>query len=418
MRMRYKNLAWLAAAVAATLPSIGHSQDYTQPDPQVPIPLWHDRPETGGFYAAFEFLFMRQTNPIKNELITQRGLLDFDGSITADLSGNPIITPLGPIVVSNTNPHPGTFIGTGAPALTTQDIKGPQTWTPGWEAHLGWKFENGIVLDFSWMSLFETRYTAVATLVPPNLQAGEIFENTFLFSPVFNFPSDFAGPANKVGIGNPFAAYGIWNGATVEQISLLQRFDKFDMIGRIPLYETDCSRCYGLIGPSFVWFWERFKWITTAQDLLGQLPDGARDIADYTNIVSNRLYGVKIGGGNEFRLGDSPIGTFSVSLDLAASAYMDFVKERAKYTLGDMSIQNKRSRSEYKFVPEIEGQLNLWWYPIEGVQLRMGYNAMGFFNTVSAPYPVDFNYGRLDGGWVDGTTRWLDGFNFGIGFIF
>jgi hypothetical protein len=418
MRIWYKNLAWLAAAVAAMLPSIGHSQDYTQPDPQVPIPLWHDRPETGGFYAAFEFLFMRQTNPIKNELIARRGLLDFDGSITADLSGNPIITPLGPLVVSTPTPRPGTFIGSGTPALTTQDIKGPQTWEPGWEVHLGWKFENGIAVDFSWMSLLETRYTAVATLVPPNLQAGEILQETFLFSPVFNFNHDFAGPPDKLGIGNPFAAFGIWNGATNEQISLLQRFDKFDIIGRIPLYETDCSRCYGLIGPSFVWFWERFKWITYAFDVNGQLPDGARDIADYTNIVSNRLYGVKIGGGDEFRLGDTPIGTFSVSLDLAASAYMDFIKERAKYTLGDQSIQNKRSRSEYKFVPEIEGQLNVWWYPIEGVQIRLGYDAMGFFNTVSAPYPVDFNYGRLDGGWVDGTSRWLDGFNFGIGFIF
>jgi hypothetical protein len=416
--MRYKNLAWLAAAVAATLPSMGHSQDYTPPDPQMPIPLWHDRPETGGFYTAFEFLFMRQTNPIKNELIARRGLLDFDGSITADLSQNPIITPIGPIQFQQATPHPGTFIGSGTPALTTQDIKGPQTWNPGWEVHLGWKFENGIVLDFSWMSLFETRYTAVATLVPPNLQGGEILQETFLFSPVFNFPSDFAGPPNKLGIGNPFAAFGIWNGATVEQISLLQRFDKMDIIGRVPVYETDCSRCYGLIGPSFVWLWERFKWITTAQDVGGQLPDGSRDIADYTNIVSNRLYGVKIGGGDEFRLGDTPIGTFSVSLDLAASAYMDFVKERAKYTLGDMSIQNKRSRTEYKFVPEVEGQLNVWWYPIEGVQVRIGYNAMGFFNTVSAPYPVDFNYGRLDGGWVDGTTRWLDGFNFGVGVIF
>src|SRR5262249_2821708 len=53
-------------------------------DPTFPLPLYHDRPEKGGFYAAAEFMYFRQTNPLDHQVIAVRGLLDFDGSITAD----------------------------------------------------------------------------------------------------------------------------------------------------------------------------------------------------------------------------------------------------------------------------------------------------------------------------------------------
>ena len=43
---------------------------------------------------------------------------------------------------------------------------------------------------------------------------------------------------------------------------------------------------------------------------------------------------------------------------------------------------------------------------------------MAFFNTVSAPQPVSFNYGALDPPWVNGTTRFVDGWNAGLGIIF
>jgi hypothetical protein len=379
--------------------------------------LYSDRPDLGGFFAAGEFLFWRQTNPLKHETIARRGLLDFDGSITAQLNGTVVVPVAGgtPIIVPGPA-IPGQFIGTGQEALSSQDVSGQQTYTPGFDFTIGWRFRSGVVLDFTWWHLMEAHYGATATLVPPGLQAGPLLENTFLFSPVFNFTTLYAGPAQKIALGNPFAAYGIWNGATEEDLIFRQRFDQADLTLRIPIYETDCTRCYGLIGPRFAWFWEKFKWRTVSQDFTGAA--SPEDAAYYTNIVSNRMYGVDIGGGNEWRLGDTPIGTFSVSLDLRAAMLIDIVKERAQYERADFATAAKRARTEYKPVPELQAGLHFWWYPVEGIQVRIGYDAMGFFNTISSPYPVDFDFRRLNPGWTDGTWRFLDGIDAGIGFIF
>ena len=112
------------------------------------------------------------------------------------------------------------------------------------------------------------------------------------------------------------------------------------------------------------------------------------------------------------------MGTFSVSLDLNAGVFMDFVHEEAKYERADFFTASKISHREVKPAGELEAQLNLWWYPIEGVQVRIGYDAMGFFNTVASPYPVDFNYSLGRNLWRDGEFRFIDGVNLGIGFIF
>src|SRR5438132_8669837 len=48
-------------------PTVVRGQDYSPPDPVFPLPLYHERPETGGFYAAGEFLLMRQTIPLKEQ---------------------------------------------------------------------------------------------------------------------------------------------------------------------------------------------------------------------------------------------------------------------------------------------------------------------------------------------------------------
>jgi hypothetical protein len=52
------------------------------------------------------------------------------------------------------------------------------------------------------------------------------------------------------------------------------------------------------------------------------------------------------------------------------------------------------------------------------MQMRIGYDIMSFFNTVSSPDPVSFNYGTLDPPFRDWTVRVLDGFEAGICFIF
>jgi hypothetical protein len=359
---------------------------------------------------------MRQTNPLKSQTIGVRGLVDFDGSVVADLNGQPFETTTGLTVIFPGMRVPGTFIGSGRPALQTDDVHGPQTYTPGFNVTLGWRFESGVAVEATWWHLFDAKYSAEATLVPPNLQAGQILEETFLFAPVFNFPNQYSGPPFKIAFGDANAVYGIWNGASIMQLFFVQRFDQFDLTGRIPIFQTDCTRCYGLIGPRLDWFWERFTWRTIALDSAGQA--SGQDVANYSNIVSNRLYGVHLGCGYEYRLGDTPIGTFATSLDLQAAPMIDIVKERAKYELGDRSTAAQRARTEYQASGELQGQFNLWWYPVEGIQVRIGYDAMGFFNTVSSPYPVDFNFGRLNPGWRDNTFRFLDGINAGIGIIF
>ena len=69
-------------------------------------------------------------------------------------------------------------------------------------------------------------------------------------------------------------------------------------------------------------------------------------------------------------------------------------------------------------MPEFDGFLNVWWYPVEGVQVKLGYNALTYFNTVGANTPVSFDYGTLDPPWNKNEFRLFDGFNMGIGFIF
>src|SRR5262249_2204320 len=155
-------------------------------------------------------------------------------------------------------------------ALNAGQASGPLSYEPGWRLTAGWRFRDGLAVEFSWLSLVEAKYAAVATLIPPGLQPGPLLLETFLFSPVFNFPNDYAGPANKIALGNPFAAYGIWNGASVETIEFVQRFTQYDLTGRVPIFETDYCRCYGLVGVRHVSLWERFKWRVVAEDFNGQ----------------------------------------------------------------------------------------------------------------------------------------------------
>jgi hypothetical protein len=419
MRTRTSWLALLLSAGVALAPGGARGQDYFPPDPVVPLPLYHDRPETGGLFVAGEFMFFRQTNPLKPQTVAFRGIRDFDGSINADIHGT-TIEPLNggpPFILPNENFRtPGAFIGSAADALNTQQVRGPQTFEPGFKITMGWRFEGGATFEASWFSLLETKYNAVASIAPPSFNPGVNLADSFITSPVFNFPNDFAGPANKIALGNPGAAFGIWDAASVMTEVFVQRFDQFDMTARIPIVESDCNRCYGLIGPRVVWIWENFKWRTVAEDFTGQSEQDWA--ANYSNTTSNALWGAHVGFGDEWRLGDSPMGTFSLSLDLNAAAFMDFVHEEAKYERQDFFTASKISHREVKPAGELEAQLNLWWYPIEGVQIRIGYDAMGFFNTVASPYPVDFNYSLGQNLWRDGEFRFIDGVNLGIGFIF
>jgi hypothetical protein len=348
--------------------------------------------ETGGFFVDMEYVMWRQTNPLKHQPIAVTGFFDADGSITG---------------------HVGRFVGSRTPVLFADDVGGPATYQPGWKIGAGWRFEDGSAVEVSWMNILESNYGAVETLARPNFRGGALLENTFLTAPVFNFPAEFAGPDLKVNRGNAGATFGIWNAASVMSLNFVQRTEEVAVTYRVPIFDTDCWRCYGLVGPRFFWEWERFFWRTVDYDTAGDVPQPSW-VGLYTNIVSNRMYGAFVGCGNEWYMGHG----FAVSLECQASMYLDYVREIAKYETGMRDgIANRRSKIDYNVVPDVRTNLQLWWYPTEGIQVRIGYDLMAFFNTIAAPEPVNFNYGGLDPAWRS-QCRFFDGINAGIAFIF
>jgi hypothetical protein len=393
---------WIVAAALLLAPVRAFAQFYEVPPTIFTGPLSHPRYEDGGFYIGMEALIMHQRRPIGEQVVAVRGFLDSEG-----FTGQP----------------PPTFIGSGETALHTGQLRGPSTYQPGWNFTAGWRFESGVAVQASWVHLNEARYAVSAGPIPPSFDTGPLLENTFLFSPVTNFSPDYSGPRDlpRSIPPDPFndpsdtALYGIWNGAENMSIELLQRYEQVDITVRIPLWQTDCFRSYGLIGPRAIIMWERFKWRTTDLDFQGF--GTANDNAEYSNVVSNRLYGVAMGCGHEWFLGDTPAGAFSVSLDTIGGVYGDWTKMRAKYRREDNVTSASRKRNGFRPTGTAEAKGSLWWYPWEAIQVRIGYNFMAIFNTLASPEPIDFNMGTIAPNYR-GVYRYLHGFDFGIGFVF
>jgi hypothetical protein len=388
---------------------IARGQDSIGPaDPVFPIPTYSPRPEMGGFFVDGEFLYWRQTNPLKGQTIAIRGFVNTDGGSPAGQA-------------------PGTFNGSGVPALDSAQVSSPSTYVPGYRFGLGYRFSDGLVVEGTYAHLFNARYVAAATLLPPtfppNGQLDPALANTFLFSPVFNFTTDWAGPNLPIGPGlNPLGNFGIWNGASEMRLRFDQHLDRYELRFRVPVFETDYDpvenpyklglRCYGLWGLRHTWLWERFQWATVKRDAQGNA--GPTDQATYSNILSQPLYGPFVGWGGEIYYGH---GT-ALSLDVTATAYLDFVRELVRWERADRATEAKRSRRVYTIAPEAEAHLNFWWYPIEGIEIRVGYDVIGIFNTIASPHPVDFNFNSLTPDYTHQALRLIDGWNVGIGFIF
>lgn len=406
-------------------------------EPTIPLPVYSSRPEAGGFYAAVGFVMMRQTRELGNQIIARRGLVDMDGSIQQDLGGTWIIPAPGatPVFIPGPPGAPGTFLGTGTPALSTSDLNGSRTYQPGWDQTIGWRFSDGSALESRWRHVHGANYQAGADIIGPGFAVGPALADTFLFAPVYNFPNNYAGPAQETALGNPGAAYGIWNGASGMTIEFTQRYDQIDTTYRVPVREDPISRTYIQVGARFAWIWERFKWRTVAADLTGATTP--QDVAIYTNIVSNRMYGPTIGVQHDFYLGSAGrVGGFSIGFVGDFSPLLNVVKERARYELSDESTSTKLSRTEYTFVPMVSGELNLTWYPAAGVQIRLGWSSLAFMNTVYASRPVAFNYGNLNNNndfgvppnvpaaavnepiWQRKALRYFDGISFGAALSF
>jgi hypothetical protein len=397
MRHRYIGGAVLAAVVALGWPTPAPAQEggFQPPlntEPVIPIPT--GSAGQPGFYFSAEYVMLTQTRALGRQTIAYRGLIDASGAITG---------------------LPGTFIGTGVQALVTDKI-GTRTFQPGHQTEIGYRFDTGVRIYANYLQLYDAHYHAGATLVPPLFRTRQDLSDTFLVSPVFNFHPQFAGPQLDTSFDTPanggFHTYGVWNGAETMDIKFTQRYQQAELGARIPMFATDYSRVYALTGGRFAWFFERFNWKTT--DLAADGTSRPQFAADYSNTLSQRMYGGFVGCGHEAYLGNM----FSLSLDLTAAAYMSVAKERAKYKLRDQTIQSKWGREYFDVVPSLTAQVNLWWYPIEGVQMRIGYSGLTFFNTRYMEEPVGFNYGNIDPSYGTKWFRLLHGFNVGFGLFF
>jgi hypothetical protein len=365
-------------------------------DPVIPIPTGHAG--DAGFYTSAEFVFLTQTRAMGNQVIAYRGIVDSTGKITG---------------------LPGTYVGSGQTALTTDEL-GRSTYQPGFRVELGYKFDNGFQLYGNYMQLFDAHYSAGATLATPYARSRIDLTDTFLTAGVYNFSPKFAGPGTKTAYdpltGNANAGasntYGIWDAASTMDIKFTQRYQQADIGGRMPIFQTDYSRVYGMAGGRFAWFFERFQWITRSYSTDGT--SNPQDAAQYTNTLSQRLYGPFAGVGNEIFIADQ----FSLSVDLTGAMLLGIVKERTKYELLDRSTEAKRGVNEWTLVPNANAAVNLWWYPIEGVQVRVGYQAMTFFNTRNMEEPVGFNMGAIDPRYDTQYFRIIHGLNFGVGLFF
>lgn len=414
MRYRFIGGAVLAAVVAVAGPGAAVAQEggfQTPINNGDVITLPTGRAGDAGFYTSAEFVMLRMTKAIGSQDIAFRGFYDTQGLISG---------------------VPGTFIGSGVPALNTKS-GGAGTYQPGFRVELGYKFDTGVRIYANYMQLYDAHYSSGVTQNTLGAKARPDLSDTFLSSPVYNFTNFFNGPSldtqfdgtitSRIVLdrnGQPTTVFetngnntaGIWNAADVMDTKFTQRYQQAELGMRTPLFATEHSSVYGLGGARFAWFFERFSWRTVDLDQEGNsIPQSA---ANYTNTLSQRMYGLFVGCGHEVYLGNM----FSASLDLTGAAYLDVVKGRAKYKLGDESTQSKYGRNTYSLVPSATADFNLWMYPVEGVQLRVGYSAMTFFNTRYMKDPVGFNFGDINPNYDTKYFRLLHGFNLGIGFFF
>lgn len=363
------------------------STGYAPGDPEIPLPIgaYGGHPEAGGLFLYYDFVMYRQTNPLRNQSIAVRGFVDTDGSVTG---------------------RPGTFVGSGTQALNARNASGPDTYQPGFKTGIGYRFdgESAPSISLDWMWLAEAKYNANATAAPKFFEVGPQLADSFLYSPVYNFPNEYAGPPNKINNAGQYSAYGIWNGASMMAIEFVQRVESLDFTYRQPFFETECYRISGLTGGRFFWIWERFKWTTQSLDDSGTA--GPLDTAVYTNIVSNRMYGPKIGLNQEWYLGHG----FALNFDFDTALLLDVVREKIQYELAFPKTPpiSKLGRIDYAIVPQFDANVSMMWYITEAIQLRAGFDGMLFMNTLAAQQPINFNWGA-PAYQYNHVMRWFDG---------
>src|SRR6185312_9648683 len=166
-------------------PQGGFATGYAPPAVQLPYPLGSTHPEMGGLFLAGSYIMYNQTNTLQSQPVAYRGFVATDDSVLGAAGSA------------------GTFVGSRNVALDVNQVTGPYTFVPGFQLEAGWKFGDGSALTATFWWITSAQYRADATLAQPigNGLIRSDQADTFLFSPVFNFPSDFAGAPNKVSTG-------------------------------------------------------------------------------------------------------------------------------------------------------------------------------------------------------------------------
>jgi hypothetical protein len=444
MMTRTRWLAGLLLGAFFLAPAAAPAQDMNVGEPswQFPIPtMWGQKDE--GWYFAAEGLFFRLNNPIRSQVIATRGIFDVDGSI--DGRGDLIDALDGTEVIQQLYSQigqPGHFVGPKIPALSANEV-GRDSFEPGWRITGGYRLRNGIVIEASFWRLAEFSNTAAAGIIPgggvgfggPGV--GLSNAGSFLTAPFFNFTPDFAGPLrdvvsnvypnpviNGVGVtlspaqiteirqlgGIAVPAFGIWNGAENMTLEFVQRAMNAEINCRMPVNQTECERTYMMAGARYMNVFERFRFRTVDLDI-----DSISDplnAATYENQWTNFLYGAQIGYGYENYIGQG----FSWSVEGRIGLFVDVRETAVKVERGDADGP-AQYRDDTSLSPFFQAGIFAWWYPLEGVQLRCGYEFLGIFNVRRSEQPVTFDLGKLMPTYEDMFMR-FDGLSGGIAFIF
>jgi hypothetical protein len=439
------------------LPTAASAQaNFGAPTWEHPLPLmWGQRDE--GVYFAAEGLAWRVNNVLEGQVIAQRGFVDVDGSIRSVGGGqisvfnqnNELLTTL-----FRNRGIPGAFYGNGDVALTADDA-GESTYRPGMRLTLGYRLRNGISFEAVYWSLATTRTTAGAGVLPPLLRGVGLSQaSSFLTAPFFNFSPQWAGPFRDVvsniyllpfpngnpnattvtvgptgsGVqvviddpntlqdlallrGQPVPAWGISNGAEDMQIYLKQKFSSGELNARVPVYQGEDTRTYAKGGFRYINMWERFGLRVADQDVDANI--APENVFTYKTTLQNRFYGAQGGFGSEAYL----FNGFAVSGEVLCGVAGQTSKATINIDRQDGFIALKRTDSKINVTPFFSGGVYLWWYPIEGIQFRAGYEYMGVVGARRATQPIDFNFSRLEPN-IKNTYLSFDGFTLGVAFIF
>ena len=150
-------------------------------------------------------------------------------------------------------------------------------------------------------------------------------------------------------------------------IKFTQRYQEMNIGVRVPMFQTDYSRVYGMAGGRFALV---LRAVHLADRELRQRRNRIPALTPPITPTPSRSACTARSSGAGTR-SSSPT-QFSVSLRPDRCPLLDVAKQRAKYELGDETVQSKWGREEFRLVPNANADLNLWWYPIEGVQIRVG----------------------------------------------